>query len=82
MQHLKNRGEFLLGEHAQLKVEVRAFFGLTHHPVLTNQYENTQADALRGHHKCQDAEGKRIKRSQTGNQFEIHGSPDSNQNNL
>jgi hypothetical protein len=36
LQQLEQHGEFLLGEHADLKIEVRAPFRLTSHAVLTD----------------------------------------------
>ena len=37
LQHLKDGGQFLFRKHANLKIDVRAPFGLTRQPTLTDQ---------------------------------------------
>src|SRR6202165_790125 len=82
LQHLEHHGEFLLGEHTDLKIEVRAPLCLASHAILTDEHEDGQENALGGDKKRQNAEGERIESFHAGNQVEIHGAPDGNQNHV
>jgi hypothetical protein len=79
LQHLEHHGELLLGEHADLKIEMGAPLRLASHAILADQHANGQENTLGGDEKCQNAEWERIERSNAGNQTEIHGTPDSDQ---
>jgi hypothetical protein len=79
LQHLEHHGELLLGEHADLKIEMRAPFRLASHAILADQHANGQENTLGGDEKRQNAEWERIEWSNAGNQAEIHGAPDRDQ---
>jgi hypothetical protein len=79
LQHLENHGEFLFGEHADLQIEMRAALGLASHAILADEHENGEENTLGRNKKRQHAEGKRIEGFYTGNEVEIHRTPDSNQ---
>ena len=61
LQHLENHREFLLGKHADLKIEMRAALGLASHAILTDEHENGEENALRGDEKRENAERERVK---------------------
>ena len=46
LQHLERHGELLLGEHTDLKIEMRTPLGLTSHAILADQHEDGEEDAL------------------------------------
>ncbi len=80
LQHLEH--QFLLGEHADLKIEMTAPLGLASHAVLTDQHLDGEEHALGCDKERQDVEGERIERLHAGKQVEILGHPDENQNPL
>ena len=46
LQHLEHHGEFLLGEHADLKIKMRAQLCLASHAILAVQHEDGEEHAL------------------------------------
>jgi hypothetical protein len=80
LQHLEHHGEFLFGEHSNLKIEMGAPLRLARHAILANQHEDGQEHAFRRYKKRQNAERERIERSHARNQVEIHGDPTRYQN--
>jgi hypothetical protein len=80
--HLKQRGEFLLREHADLKIEMRAPLGLAGHAILTDQNENGQDDAFRGNDESQNSEWKWIEGLHGRDKAEIDGAPSKDEQNL
>ena len=56
LQHLEHHGEFLFGEHSNLKIEMGAPLRLAGHAILTDQHEDSQEYAFRRNKKRQNAE--------------------------
>jgi hypothetical protein len=46
LQHLEHHGELLLGEHADLKIQMRAALRLASHAILADEHEDGQENAL------------------------------------
>jgi hypothetical protein len=82
LQQLEHHGELLFGEHANLKIKMRAPLGLASHAILADEHENGEENALRGDEKGQDAEWERIEGFDEGDEVEIHGAPENNQNHV
>src|SRR6266478_1128373 len=80
LQHLEHHGEFLFGEHADLKIKMRAPLRLASHAILADQHKDGQEYALRGDKKGQNAEWERVESFHVGNQVQIQRAPDDNQN--
>jgi hypothetical protein len=79
LEHLEHHGELLLGEHSNLKIEMRAPLRLAGHAILADQHEDGQKHALRGNKQRQNSEGKGIERFYAWNQVEIRSDPSRNQ---
>jgi|SRR5450755_2379032 hypothetical protein len=75
MLHLEHSREFLLREHPNLEVEVRAFLRLTRHAVLTDENEDCKHNTLRGDNQRQNSKRKWIEGFRAGNQAEIDRAP-------
>src|ERR1700737_2879608 len=82
LQHLEHHGELLFGEHADLKIEMRAALTVASHAILTDEHEDGEKNALGGDKKGQNAEWEGIESFHARNQVEIHGAPGGNQNRV
>src|ERR1039457_292094 len=82
LQHLQYGRQFLLGKHADLKVEMGAPFGLAGHSILTDEHEDCQEHAFGRNDDGQDAKGKRIKCLEPPDRMEIEQAPDGDQPQL
>src|ERR1035441_243866 len=82
LQHLKDGGQFLLRKHADLKIQMRAPFGLAGHSTLTDQHEDRQKHAFGRDDEGQDAKRKRIKYFKSWDHTEIYQAPNGDQNQL
>ena len=82
MLHLQQRGQFLLGQHSNLKIEVGASVCLPGHAVLADEHKDGQQHAFRRDHQSQYSERKRIERFHAGNQVQVDGAPGQDQQDL
>ena len=73
--HLEHSRELLFREHANLEVEVRAFFCLTCHAILTDENKDGEHNTFRGDDQSQNSKGKWIEGFHAGNQAEIDHAP-------
>ena len=82
LEHLEHHGELLLGEHADLKIEMSAALGLARHAILADENADGEENAFGGNEERQNAEWERIERLHAGKQVEIQGDPDGNQDHV
>ena len=82
LQHLKDCCQFLFRKHANLKIQMRAPFGLAGHSTLTDEHEGSQKDAFQRNHQGQDAERKWIKYFEARDHVEICQAPAADENEM
>ena len=82
LKHLKDGGEFLFREHADLEIQVGTALGLAGHAVLADEDEDCKEDAFGGYDQREYAKGKGIEGLQSWNQVQVDQAPEGDQKQL